>query len=58
MWDYFEYVIPRLQEKYHLIIPARPRYDEELIPEMSQGQRSNLGTIFFTVGFTVMFALM
>jgi ZIP family zinc transporter len=30
---------------------------EELIPEMSQGQHSNLGTIFFTVGFTVMLAL-
>jgi ZIP family zinc transporter len=30
---------------------------EELIPEMSQGRHSNLGTIFFTVGFTVMLAL-
>jgi ZIP family zinc transporter len=30
---------------------------EELIPEMSQGKHSNLGTVFFTVGFTVMFAL-
>jgi ZIP family zinc transporter len=30
---------------------------EELIPEMSQGQHSNLGTVFFTVGFTVMLAL-
>jgi ZIP family zinc transporter len=30
---------------------------EELIPEMAQGQHSNLGTIFFTVGFTVMLAL-
>jgi pimeloyl-ACP methyl ester carboxylesterase len=29
MWDYFEYVVPRLQEKYHLIIPALPGYDEE-----------------------------
>jgi pimeloyl-ACP methyl ester carboxylesterase len=29
MWDYFEYVIPGLQEKYHLIIPALPGYDEE-----------------------------
>jgi pimeloyl-ACP methyl ester carboxylesterase len=29
MWDYFEYVIPQLQEKYHLIIPALPGYDEE-----------------------------
>lgn len=30
---------------------------EELIPEMSQGKHSNLGTIFFTLGFTVMLAL-
>lgn len=30
---------------------------EELIPEMSQGHHSNLGTVFFTVGFTVMMAL-
>ena len=29
MWDYFEYVIPLLQERYHLIIPAIPGYDEE-----------------------------
>ena len=30
---------------------------EELIPEMSQGRHSNLGTVFFTLGFTVMLAL-
>ena len=30
---------------------------EELIPEMSQGERSDLGTIFFAVGFTVMMSL-
>ena len=30
---------------------------EELIPEMSQGRHSNLGTLFFAVGFTVMMAL-
>jgi ZIP family zinc transporter len=30
---------------------------DELIPEMSQGQHFNLGTIFFTLGFTVMLAL-
>ena len=30
---------------------------EELIPEMSQGQHSNLGTIFFAVGFSVMMTL-
>lgn len=30
---------------------------EELIPEMSVGKHSNLGTIFFAVGFTLMMAL-
>ena len=30
---------------------------EELIPEMSQGEHSDLGAIFFAVGFTVMMSL-
>ena len=30
---------------------------EELIPEMSQGIHSNIGTIFFAVGFSVMMIL-
>ncbi|MCH3972724.1 MAG: ZIP family metal transporter [Oscillospiraceae bacterium] len=30
---------------------------EELIPEMSEGEHSNLGTLLFAVGFTVMMAL-
>ena len=30
---------------------------EELIPEMYQGEHSDLGTIFFAVGFTVMMSL-
>ncbi len=30
---------------------------EELIPEMSQGQHSNLGTLFFAVGFSMMMVL-
>lgn len=30
---------------------------EKLIPEMSQGRHSNVGTIFFAVGFSVMMAL-
>ena len=30
---------------------------EELIPEMSQGDHSNVGTILFALGFTVMMAL-
>jgi len=30
---------------------------EELIPEMSEGDHSNIGTVFFTVGFSVMMVL-
>ena len=30
---------------------------EELIPEMSQGSHSNIGTVFFAIGFTVMMIL-
>ena len=30
---------------------------EEMIPEMSQGQHSNIGTIFFAVGFSLMMVL-
>ena len=30
---------------------------EELIPDMAQGDHSNLGTLFFAAGFTVMMAL-
>ena len=30
---------------------------EELTPEMSQGQHSNVGTVFFAVGFSVMMVL-
>ncbi len=29
MWDYFEYVIPLMEKKYHLIIPAIPGYDPD-----------------------------
>ena len=31
--------------------------DEELIPEMSQGKHSNLGTVFFAAGFSVRMVL-
>ena len=30
---------------------------EELIPEMSQGTHSNIGTVFFAVGFSLMMVL-
>ena len=50
-----------------LIVPALPYllsfaagamlYVVELIPEMSQGKHSNLGTLAFAVGFSIMMAL-
>lgn len=52
-----------------LIVPALPYFlsfaagamiyvvVEDLIPEMSQGNHSNIGTVFFAVGFTVMMIL-
>ena len=30
---------------------------EELIPEMSEGEHSNIGVVMFAVGFTAMMAL-
>ena len=30
---------------------------EELIPEMPQGKHSNIGTVFFAVGFSIMMVL-
>ena len=53
----------------HWIVPALPYLlsfaagamiyvvVEELIPEMSQGKHSNLGTVCFSMGFTLMLAL-
>ena len=52
-----------------LVIPALPYFlsfaagamlyvvVEELIPEMSQGKHSDIGTIFFAVGFSIMMTL-
>lgn len=52
-----------------LVVPALPWFlsfaagamvyvvVEELIPEMAQGEHSNLGTVFFSIGFTVMMVL-
>lgn len=30
---------------------------EELIPEMSEGKHSNIGTLMFSLGFTIMMTL-
>ena len=46
MWDYFEYVIPLMENRYHLVVPALPGYDtqqagdftsvEEIASELSE----------------------
>ena len=30
MWDYFEYVVPLMENRFHLVVPALPGYDTEL----------------------------
>ncbi len=29
MWDYFEYLIPLMEDRYHLVVPALPGYDTQ-----------------------------
>lgn len=51
MWDYFEYVIPLMENDYHLIVPALPGYDpdvkgdftsvEEIVAELTEWFASN-----------------
>lgn len=31
--------------------------EEELVPAMSEGEHSHIGTIFFAIGFSMMFIL-
>ena len=61
--------LPSTHPKSGIVVPALPYLlsfaagamlyvvVEELIPEMSQGQHSNVGTVFFAVGFSVMMVL-
>ena len=39
MWDYFEYVIPLLEKKYHLVIPALPGYDPDVKSDYTSVER-------------------
>ena len=62
-------LIPAMEQSAGLVVPALPYLlsfaagamlyvvVEELIPEMSQGEHSNVGTLAFALGFTLMMAL-
>lgn len=50
-------VVPALSYLLSFAAGAMLYVVEELIPEMSQGQHSNVGTVFFAVGFSVMMVL-
>ena len=39
MWDYFEYLIPLMQDHWHLVIPALPGYDPDDRSDFSSVER-------------------
>lgn len=58
-WDYFENVIPLLQKKYHLLVPALPGYDfendsdytsvEQIASELNDGLKAEGYTELYAV---------
>lgn len=50
-------VVPALPYLLSFAAGAMLYVVEALIPEMSQGRHSNVGTVFFAVGFSVMMVL-
>lgn len=58
-WDYFEYVIPLLQKKYHLLVPALPGYDFENDSDFSSVEQiaSELNAWLKAEGYTELYAV-
>ncbi len=56
MWDYFEYVIPLMQDRYHLIVPALPGYDEDEKGDFTSVEQiaSELADLLTARGITVL----
>ena len=50
MWDYFEYVIPLLEKKYHLIIPAVPGYDPDVKNDFTSVEEISAGIENWLIG--------
>ena len=58
-WDYFEYVIPLLEKKYHLVVPALPGYDFEDDSDFSSVEQvaAELNNWLKAKGFTEIYAV-
>ena len=58
-WDYFENVIPLLQKKYHLLVPALPGYDFENDSDFTSVEQiaAELNNWFKTEGYTELYAV-
>lgn len=58
-WDYFEYVIPLLQKKYHLLVPALPGYDFENDSDFTSVEQiaSELNAWLKAEGYTELYAV-
>lgn len=58
-WDYFENVIPLLQKKYHLLVPALPGYDFENNSDFTSVEQiaSELNNWLGAEGYTELYAV-
>ena len=58
-WDYFETVIPLLQKKYHLLVPALPGYDFENDSDFTSVEQiaSELNDWLKAEGYTELYAV-
>lgn len=58
-WDYFENVIPLLQKKYHLLVPALPGYDFENNSDFTSVEQiaSELNDWLKAEGYTELYAV-
>lgn len=58
-WDYFEYVIPLLEKKYHLFVPALPGYDFENDSDFTSVEQiaAELNSWLKAEGYTELYAV-
>lgn len=58
-WDYFENVIPLLEKKYHLLVPALPGYDFDNDSDFTSVEQiaSDLNVWMKAQGYTELYAV-